>query len=561
MDAELKLEILTICTWQILALMVLLVAYVIMYMKASKTPNRRAFFMVQLAIGIWLVGKIFKTVSPDVDTRWLFIVVYYFGICMLEAVFLEFGFTYKYGRHFTLRERLLIYLLPVIQFLLVATNPYHHLFYATYDFYHDTFGSLFYAHVLIEYVYIFTGIVLCSSKVRQQFKHKHLLYRVLIGTAVIGPIILNLLYISRALQDFFDWIGLKIIFDVTPIVFTWSLLLFVYATFRYAFMDISPLMKHEIIDKLNTPVCLINEQGYILFCNDIMDKQMDCHQHRHEIIKFIQGQMKVLVSDNVDTRHFAIDGHYYMYHAKMINTIEGKRYLIVFNNITDIEATRIHLQETLAGLKIANEKLNHQIAMLRETSKISARNFVARELHDIIGHALVVTMKLLEMSRISYHQDRDISLESLIKAKKVTMSGVEQMRHISVHETGHFNSKLLKQELNTMISEIDVPKLNVRLFFKGEDLILDQTVYDTVVKVSKELITNTLKHAEADRMLLSYKISGETITINTMDNGKGCQHFKKGNGIKGIEERVKAINGSANFKTSAGEGFVSQIIL
>lgn len=561
MDYELKLEIFTISIWQLAALIVLLIAFVIMYMKASKTPSRKAFFMVQLAIGIWLVGKIFKTVSPNVDLRWAFIVMYYFGICMLEAAFLEFGFAYKYGRQFRNKERILVYALPVAQFILVATNPYHHLFYATYNFYRDTFGTLFYAHVLIEYIYIFTGIVLCSSKVRQQFKLKHPLYRLLIGVAVIGPIILNLLYISRVLGDFFDLIGLKIIFDVTPIVFTWSLLLFVYATFKYAFLDISPVMKHEIINKLATPVCLIDDFGRIIFSNNEMDSLLECHECRHHMMKFIQNQLHLIRSESVSSHHLEIDHKHFLYHTKPISSIEGKRYLMVFNDMTDMENTRIGLEQAIDTLKSSNDKLNHQINVLRETSKISARNFVARELHDIIGHSLVVTMKLLEVGRLSFDGDQSLLEDSLIKAKQVTTSGIERMKEVNLHETGDYNSRVLKKSLNTMISEIDVPEFDVKLLFKGDDLMLEEVVYDTIIKVSKELITNTLKHAQADRMMLSYKLRGERITINAMDNGIGCKTLIKGNGLNGIEERLKAVKGTAEFKTIPGEGFVSQIVI
>ncbi len=47
--------------------------------------------------------------------------------------------------------------------------------------------------------------------------------------------------------------------------------------------------------------------------------------------------------------------------------------------------------------------------------------------------------------------------------------------------------------------------------------------------------------------------------MRVMDNGRGCTNLKKGNGLNGIVDRLKLINGSADFVTSNDEGFISNI--
>ncbi|MBN2883019.1 MAG: hypothetical protein JXN10_05790, partial [Clostridia bacterium] len=146
-----KVEILTICAWQLGALMAVLIAFVILYIKANRTETLKAFFSILAAIGLWLTGKILKTVAPTIELRWSFIVIYYFAICWLEVALLEFGYTYNRGRNMVTKKRLLLYILPTVQFFIVATNPLHHLFYSEFTFFSDQFGPLFYVHIVIEY--------------------------------------------------------------------------------------------------------------------------------------------------------------------------------------------------------------------------------------------------------------------------------------------------------------------------------------------------------------------------------------------------------------------------
>lgn len=98
MKESLKIEIATISLWHMAAIIVTLTAMTILYMKANRTVTLKAFFRVEVAMLIWMVGKLLKTVAFDVNLRWSAIVFYYAGICLLEVAFLEFGYAYFKGK-------------------------------------------------------------------------------------------------------------------------------------------------------------------------------------------------------------------------------------------------------------------------------------------------------------------------------------------------------------------------------------------------------------------------------------------------------------------------------
>lgn len=85
-----QISVATIALWNFAALIVNVIAFVALYMKANKNVSLKAFFIVQLAMMIWLVGKIFKTVAPTVEIRWACIVFYYTRYNPISSQFFEF---------------------------------------------------------------------------------------------------------------------------------------------------------------------------------------------------------------------------------------------------------------------------------------------------------------------------------------------------------------------------------------------------------------------------------------------------------------------------------------
>jgi signal transduction histidine kinase len=558
-----KVEILTICAWQLGALMAILVAFVILYLKANRTETLNAFFSILAAIGLWLTGKIFKTVAPTIELRWSFIVIYYFAICWLEVALLEFGYTYNKGRNMVTKKRLLLYILPTIQFFIVATNPLHHLFYSEFTFFSDQFGPLFYIHIVIEYIYIFAGIILCRNKLKQQLKYRSTGYKFLISFAMLAPIVLHLLYISRILEDLFDRINLKVIFDVTPIVFTWSALLFVYAAFKYEFFEITPVLKHKIVQNLDKPVCIIDKFADVLFVNEQLAKWLDDVNGHNDFLDFLKRRRADITKEEFRSaieEPFRMNDNVYMYYSRKIKDLEGVKYIVIFNDITASIRAKEKLVSNNRKLQKINEELSEQIKLIENYSKIYARKFVARELHDIIGHSLVLSMKLLEVAKLS-KGNKEKALESLEKAKECMEQGIEDMKTINedgdISETGHH----LKDTIAGIIRRIQDLGVEVSFYFNGEQYRLDFTVFEVVRNVITELTTNVLKHSKASKLLLSVNLDKNQISVTCMDNGIGVDEIVPGNGLNGIVNRLKAVNGKIEFTSERNEGFVSNLAI
>ncbi len=431
MKELLKLEIETIGIVHIVAIILAIIFFMMFYMKASKDDALKPFLVMQISTIAWMVFKVFKTVSPTVLSRWWFIVGYYSAACVLEVAFLEFGYAYYKKKPLSYKVRRFIYILPLVQVIAVVTNPYHMLFYSRYDFWGgDSFGGvLFYLHTSIEYAFIAVGFVYCYKMFRIRFKYKNKLYKYLISSAILIPLILNFLYITKVIHKVIATIGIPVVFDITPIVFTWSTLVFVYATFKHDFINLSPLMQHEIVHKLDTPICVLDSSFEVIYVNEKLNELFD--GNGLDIMNSIMPTIDINSIRKDQSQEVNIEDHVILLTKRSVYTIRETQYLLTLKNITDYREVESNLIDNKQLIDKSNKDLSRTIMTLKETSKYGARNFVARELHDIIGHSLVVAIKLLEVSRLYFTKNIELSKSALADVIPSLELGIEKMRTIN----------------------------------------------------------------------------------------------------------------------------------
>ncbi|MFA9399256.1 MAG: histidine kinase N-terminal 7TM domain-containing protein [Clostridiaceae bacterium] len=549
----LKIEIQAICTVHIIAIILSIIFLMIFYMKAKRDYSLNTFLVMQISMIGWMVFKIFKTVSPTEVSRWWFIVGYYFCACVFEVSFFEFAYFNYNERPIKRKIRYILYFIAFIQFSWILTNPFHHLFYATYDFWGDSFGILFYIHTLIVYCFVLTGFVYGCKTFKRRFKGEKWWYKRLIASTIILPLILNFLFITKVLHRFIFFIGIPVIFDITPIMFLFSTMIFAYATFKHEFINLSPIMKYEIIHKLDTPICVLDSSFEVIYVNERLEETLS-----DNVINSLNNVFKTIDVLTTKDSEIRIDNKMFAVSILEVSTLNETQYLVTLNNITDYKNIESRILLKQEELEKTNSELKLTIEKLRKTSKIGARNYVAREMHDIIGHSLVVTIKLLEVAKLYHYKDKNLSTEALSDSISSIETGIKSMENITQKERSYTGANLEKA-IKKMLDRIKTTDINTKLSFKGVYFNLEEKTYDIINRICLELVTNSLKHSQASEMFISINLKQNYISILVMDNGNGCDNLVLGNGLSGIKERLRLIGGKAEFVTSIGEGFMSKI--
>ena len=128
--------------------------------RTQKSILLKRYLVLQACLIIWIMCKMLKTIAPDITLRWIFIVIQYSGVSFIGVCFFHFVY-YLIFRHNPVKTVLLIlYTVSLLNYIFISTNPLHHLFYSTFDFYGDTFGPFFYWFAFFTYTLILSSIVM-----------------------------------------------------------------------------------------------------------------------------------------------------------------------------------------------------------------------------------------------------------------------------------------------------------------------------------------------------------------------------------------------------------------
>ena len=83
--------------------------------------------------------------------------------------------------------------------------------------------------------------------------------------------------------------------------------------------------------------------------------------------------------------------------------------------------------------------------------------------------------------------------------------------------------------------------------------------------MSQELISNTIRHAQASAIMLEIHHQEDSIQIHYQDDGKGMNLLPnkvfEGQGLKNMKARIKAHSGTVSFDSQLGKGFQAWIFV
>ena len=200
-------------------------------------------------------------------------------------------------------------------------------------------------------------------------------------------------------------------------------------------------------------------------------------------------------------------------------------------------------------LAMLNAELRATQALLAESSRTAERVRIARDLHDLMGHHLTALSLNLE---VASHVSEGKSLEHVQKAQTLTKLLLSDVRETvsTMREDMALN---LTHALGLLTR--DVPGLKIHLTLPPDLVLDDPNRAQVIVRCVQEVITNTLKHADAKNLWLELIHTPNGIEIHAKDDGRGAKEVTAGNGLSGMKERLASIGGDLSLTSSPGEGF------
>lgn len=204
----------------------------------------------------------------------------------------------------------------------------------------------------------------------------------------------------------------------------------------------------------------------------------------------------------------------------------------------------------------ASNELNRELmatqALLNQATKQAERVRIARNIHDLLGHHLTaLTINLQVASRISEGQAQE-KIDECHSLAKLLLSDVRE----AVSEIREKSNLQLELALKALIE--NVPQMKVNMEYDPELHITDVTVAETILRCVQESLTNSLKHSHADVFEIHLLERDKHLQLKIRDNGVVDGKLELGNGLKGMQERVKELGGTISFE-NASTGFLTTV--
>ncbi|MGY5354463.1 ATP-binding protein [Wenyingzhuangia sp. IMCC45467] len=195
--------------------------------------------------------------------------------------------------------------------------------------------------------------------------------------------------------------------------------------------------------------------------------------------------------------------------------------------------------------KVAQANTNKKRILIE--GQETERKRLAQELHDGIGPLLTSLRFFVE--------NMDIELEEKEKMKSLIDHTIAEIRRMTyalmppslidfgVGETLKTFVKLIKNTTN-----IDIEFNNS---IKKKHSKINTNIAISIFRISQELINNSVKHAQANKIRISITEFDNYLSIFYFDDGIGynTETVNLGSGIINIKERVEILNGSITFES------------
>ena len=181
----------------------------------------------------------------------------------------------------------------------------------------------------------------------------------------------------------------------------------------------------------------------------------------------------------------------------------------------------------------------------------AARAQLERDLHDGAQQQFVSAMLQLQLAERRATSDPEGARELRAQAIELAGAGVDELRRLAagIHPA-ILTDRGLGPAVESLASRLPLPVTVMRT----PEVRLPGAVEASVYFFVSEALTNVVKHAAASSATVSIGASNGELTVEVGDDGVGGAQDTGGSGLRGLGDRVAALDGMLDVKSPPGGG-------
>ena len=229
----------------------------------------------------------------------------------------------------------------------------------------------------------------------------------------------------------------------------------------------------------------------------------------------------------------------------------------------DLDASFKTLSGKLNLLTEAVQKAENQSLVKEEALIEKERKRIARDLHDTVSQELFAAHMILSgVSQQALKLDREKMQIQLQSVAAILETAQKDLRVLLLHlRPVELEEKSLVEGIQILLKELE-DKSDLKVSLKQNVSKLPKKIEEHIFRILQELISNTLRHAQASCLDVYLYQTEVELQLKVVDNGIGFQLGSLDDlsyGLRNIKERVEDMAGTVQLLTAPKQGLAVDI--
>ena len=229
----------------------------------------------------------------------------------------------------------------------------------------------------------------------------------------------------------------------------------------------------------------------------------------------------------------------------------------------DLDASFKSLSGKLNLLTEAVQKAENQSLVKEEAIIEKERKRIARDLHDTVSQELFAAHMILSgVSQQALKLDREKMQTQLQSVAAILETAQKDLRVLLLHlRPVELEQKSLVEGIQILLKELE-DKSDLKVSLKQNVSKLPKKIEEHIFRILQELISNTLRHAQASCLDVYLYQTDFELQLKVVDNGIGFQLGSFDDlsyGLRNIKERVEDMAGTVQLLTAPKQGLAVDI--
>lgn len=229
----------------------------------------------------------------------------------------------------------------------------------------------------------------------------------------------------------------------------------------------------------------------------------------------------------------------------------------------DLDASFKSLSGKLNLLTEAVQKAENQGLVREEAIIEKERKRIARDLHDTVSQELFAAHMILSgVSQQALKLDREKMQTQLQSVAAILETAQKDLRVLLLHlRPVELEEKSLIEGIQILLKELE-DKSDLKVSLKQNVSKLPKKIEEHIFRILQELISNTLRHAQASCLDVYLYQTDVEVQLKVVDNGIGFQLGSLDDlsyGLRNIKERVEDMAGTVQLLTAPKQGLAVDI--